>query len=93
MSKLAKFEVASLGLVACVLSVLAASQSGTHVWYVAACAFALIGIGALRFPALAQLSGQSSVRVQVWWAPAVLSLGVLLLVGVLIVRFILVPAA
>ena len=93
MSKVARFEVALLALVASALSTLAASQSGTRVWYVAAFGFALIGIGAARFPAVTQLAGQSSTRTRVWWAPAVLSLGVLLLVGVLIARFIVAPAA
>ena len=93
MSRLARFEVALLALVACAISTLAASQSGARVWYVAAFGFALIGIGAARFPAVTQLVGQSSVQARVWWAPAALSLGVLLLVGVLIARFILVPTA
>jgi hypothetical protein len=82
-----------LALAACALSTLAARQSGTSIWYVGAFAFALIGIGALRFPSLIQLGDHSSARVQVWWPPAVLSLGVLLLVGVLVARFILEPAA
>jgi hypothetical protein len=93
MSKLARFEIALLALAACVLSTWAASQSSTPIWYVGALAFALISIGALRFPTMTQLVGHSSARVQVWWPPAVLSLGVLLLVGVLVARFILVPAA
>ncbi|HEX6993587.1 MAG TPA: hypothetical protein VF339_05505 [Gammaproteobacteria bacterium] len=88
MSKLARLEVVLLALLACGISFFAANQSGVRVWYVAAFAFGLICIGATRLPALAQLADKSSVHIRVWWAPAVLSLGMLLLVGVLVARFI-----
>lgn len=93
MSKFARYGVAFLALVACALSTFAASQSGAHVWYLGAFGFALMGIGSTRFPALAEITDQSHVRVRVWWAPAVLSLGMLLWVAVLVARFVRLAAA
>ncbi|HEX6998241.1 MAG TPA: hypothetical protein VF322_08845 [Gammaproteobacteria bacterium] len=80
-----------MALLACTLSAFVASQWSTGVWYLAAFAFTLIGAGATLFPALATLTNQSSVPVRMWWASAMLSLGVLLLVGILVVRFVRVP--
>ena len=93
-SKLVRFEVLLLTLVACAFSVWAARQSGVIAYYIAASALALICVGTLGLPRTSALSASpSGANIRTWWAPAVLSLGVLVLVGVFVVRFILAPAA
>jgi len=85
MAKPVRLLLLLLGLAACVFSVWVAKQSGTYAYYVDACSFALIGIGALGFPALRELAA-GHLAVRTWWGPAVLSAGLLVLVGMLAAR-------
>ena len=86
--KLMKVAVLFLALVACAFSAWAARQSGIYAYYVGACAFALIGLGTVALPASTELLvDRESARVRTWWGPAALSVGLLVLAGVLDVRF------
>jgi hypothetical protein len=93
MTKFNRFAILFLALGLCAFSLQVARKLGVNAYYVSACAFALIGIGAFGFPALGELSVARPARLRTWWGPAVLSFGLLLLVGVLAARFVLVPAA
>jgi len=86
MAKPVKFLLLLLMLAACAFSVWAAGQTGTYAYYVVACSLALIGIGAVGFPTLRELAA-GHLAVRTWWGPAVLSVGLLVLVGVLAARF------
>jgi len=85
MAKPVRFLLLLLGLAGCAFSVWVAGQSGTYAYYLA-CSFALIGIGAFGFPALRELAA-GHLAVRTWWGPAVLSVGLLVLVGALAARF------
>ena len=93
MTKFTRVAVLLLALMLCAFSFLAARQLGIDAYYVVACALALIGIGALGFPELSELSMGQAVRLRTWWGPALLSFGLLVLVAVIAARFVLVPAA
>ena len=86
MAKPVRFLLLLFGLAACAFSIWAARQSGTYAYYILACSFALIGIGAFGFPPLRELAA-GHLAVRTWWGPAVASAGLLVLVGVLAARF------
>ena len=86
MAKPVRFLLLLVGLAGCAFSVWVARQSGTYVYYVDACLCALIGIGAFGFPPLRELAA-GHLTVRTWWGPAVLSVGLLVLVGVFAARF------
>jgi len=85
MAKPGRLLLLLLALAACVFSVSLARQSGTYAYYIGA-SFALIGIGALGIPASSDLAADN-FAVRAWWGPAVLSVGLMVLVGVLAGRF------
>ena len=90
MARPVRFLLALIALTACAFSVSVARQSGAYAYYIGA-SLALIGIGALGFPASRDLvAGHLAVRT--WWGPAVLSVGLLVLVGVLAARFLVLAA-
>jgi hypothetical protein len=66
MAKPVKFLLLLLGLAACAFSVWVARQSGTSVYYVDACLYALIGIGAFGFPPLREMAA-GHLTVRTWW--------------------------